>query len=198
MNAGQKLLKNLFPPKKFTVEIQEQEFSFVPCGIQSLSNAKKLSHTLFSSLAILLSDSDNMNTVTQRTLGEVTEVTSEPPSADLYEAINKRRTEAFSAISDLLCDASARADLNKIIANSLRTDSNFEDYSPADILNFLDNLDIPTYIEFLKGTALANAKAAGPFFERIFDSIETTLKKRGLDIQDQQKSEPKKGTKKKV
>jgi hypothetical protein len=95
--------------------------------------------------------------------GEImTKTVVQPINPDLATLrTNQRERSVQGAIKSLFSDAN-RAALGELIMDSLKDDFPRGKKRPAEeCLEFVDSMDLPTFVEFLKGLAEANAKVFG-------------------------------------
>lgn len=158
----------LLSPLSVVREIHDRKVTFYTCSVRTCARlAGLISEVTGHITALLGSNSDRDQGTTEEVFqpadGEImTKTVRSPINPDLAALRGKQRKVAVEgAIKALLSDKN-RAAVGELLMDSLKDDFPRGEKRPVEeCLGFIDEMDVPTFVEFFKGLAEANAKVFG-------------------------------------
>lgn len=158
----------LLSPISVDREIHGQKVTFYTCSVRTCAKLSGLLSTLaghFTTLMGANSERDQGKTEEdyQTEAGEIISKTiTQPINPDLATLRANQKERAVSGAISALFAESNRAALGELLMDSMKDEFKRGQNPPTEeCLAFVDLLDIPTFIEFLKGLFEANAKVFG-------------------------------------
>ena len=157
----------LLSPANVEREIHGKTVTFYQCSMRTCARMSGFLAKMAGHLSALMSPSGRDQGKTeedyQTTDGEIIQKTmTEPINPDLARLRTKQRQAAVEgAITELMSDAN-RTVIGALLMDSLK--DNFprgKKQPPEACLEFVDSMDVATFIMFLRGLAEANAKVFG-------------------------------------
>lgn len=168
----------LFERKFVSRQIGGQTWNFYPVSVARIFELRTTIHDLFVSVSALFAkNADDVGQEIERiTQGsdkiERTHIAAISP--DLASLRSTQRAEAIGKSVNALFSETNKMALGRLLCDSLREE--FEPTCPDDeVRSFLNDLDLPTLVEFLMGFAEANIKVFGPVGEKMRAALKTKL-----------------------
>ncbi len=161
----------LLSPLSVDREIHGQTVTFYTCSVRTCARLSGLLSQLAGHLTTLLGSSSGRDQGTTEEVyappegetGEImTKTVVEPINPDLAAFRTKQREGAVTGAIEALFADKNRAAIGELLMDSLKDEFPRGKKRPADeCLAFIDEMDLPTLIDFLRGLAEANAKVFG-------------------------------------
>lgn len=161
----------LLSPLSVDREINERQVTFYTCSVRTCARLSGLIAQLVGHFTTLLGsnsgrDQGQTEEIYAPPEGEVGEILTktvvEPINPDLAALRVKQRAGAVQGAIETLLSKANRAAIGEMLMDSLKDDFPRGKKRPADeCLEFIDSMDVPTLVLFLKGLAKANAEVFG-------------------------------------
>lgn len=161
----------LLSPLSVDREIHGVKVTFYTCSVRTCARLSSLLSKLAGHFTTLLGSNSGRDQGTTEEVyappegetGEImTKTVVQPINPDLAAFRSTQRENAVKGAVDALFDEKNRAAIGELLMDSLKDDFPRGTKRPVDeCLAFVDEMDIPTFIEFLKGLAEANSKVFG-------------------------------------
>jgi len=163
-------------PDKFRVlsplyhdqEIGDNSFRFYTNSVKAAAKTSQLLEELAAHVSVLLGKTSQdqghiVEDFKDPETGASVEKTSVPPiNPDLARLRSEERQKAVRGAIKALLNAKHRMTIAELLMDSLRDDWDRAKPHPSqEIQEFLDGMDMPTLVSFIKGWATANAKLFG-------------------------------------
>lgn len=161
----------LLSPLSVDREIHGQTVTFYTCSVRTCARLSGLLSQLAGHFTTLLGGSSARD---QGTIEEVyappegehgeilTKSIVQPINPDLAALRSKQRQQALQGAIQSLFDKKNRAAIGELLIDSMKDEFPRGKRRPTEeCQEFVDEMDVPTLIEFLKGLAEANAKVFG-------------------------------------
>ena len=158
----------LLSPLSVDREIHGQQVTFYTCSVRTCAKLSGVLSKLaghFTTLIGANSDRDQGKTEEdyQTEAGEIISKTIvEPINPDLAQLRADQKERAVAGAIEALFSTKNRAAIGELLMDSMKDEFPRGKKPPAEeCQGFIDEMDVPTLIEFLKGLAAANAKVFG-------------------------------------
>jgi len=167
----------LLSPHCVTREIAGESYVFYPCSLGAVARMATLIQKLSGHLATLLIDDSKDRGVAEENYTDeggtfVNKRATSEASLELASLRTEQRRDAVQGAVDALLDPDHRISLGKLVMNSLREDFPRGREIPADVAReFVESMDLPVFVEFLRGLAEANTKTFGDLGKRLRDFL---------------------------
>ena len=163
-------------PTYITVEINGLDQHFYACSLGCAFRLKNIAKPIVKAMATLLIDGGdtdqgmmkNESFTKDESLETVTAY--QPIGAELADLRHKHKQEALDSLLDALLDPANKLVLAEVIVDSLRETykKNSEGLvDEKDVRSFARDVDLPTFVECLKGVGKANIGVFGPLAQRL-------------------------------
>lgn len=174
----------LLSPASVTREINGEDFTFYTVSLRVAAKMAPLLSRLAGHFSTLLSgdpkqDQGRIEEDFATPEGEViSKTTVQPINPELATMRAEKREQAIRGAVDALLDPQNRRALGELLMDSLRDDfpRGAKNRDAGEIQEFVDGMDIPVFIEFLKGLAAANAKVFGDLGNGIGRAVQARAK----------------------
>lgn len=157
----------LLSPLTVDREINGKTVTFHTCSVRTCARLSSFISKMAGHLSVLMTsenrDQGKVEEDYQTKEGEIIQKTIvDPINPDLAELrVAKRKKAVEEAFSELMSEPN-RALIGDLLMDSLKENFPRGEKRPADeCLEFVDSMDVPTFIQFLIGLAAANAKVFG-------------------------------------
>ena len=158
----------LLSPLSVEREIHGQTVTFYTCSVRVCARLSGLLSQLAGHFTTLLGsgssrDQGSVEEIYQQAEGEVmSKHIIEPINPDLAALRTKQKEKALHGAIQAIFDPKNRAAIGELLIDSIKDVFPRGKRRPAEeCQEFVDEMDVPTLIEFLKGLAEANAKVFG-------------------------------------
>lgn len=187
----------LLSPFSVDREIHGQKVTFYTCSVRTCAKLSGLLSQLASNFTTLLAggavDQGSTEEVYHQPDGELmTKKVIEPINPDLATMRGKQREKAVHGAIQALFDPKNRAAIGELLMDSLKDEFPRGQKRPVDeCQEFVDQMDLPTFIEFLRGLAAANAKVFGDLGKELGRAVQDKAKELlGTGAEDPDEEEP--------
>jgi hypothetical protein len=157
----------LLSPLSVDREIHGVKVTFYTCSVRTCARLSGLLSEIAGHVSAILGKTDRDQGTTDETFqspeGEIhSKQVVQPINPELAGMrVTQRKKAVSGAITSLLSDKN-RAAVGELIMDSLKDDFPRGEKRPAEeCLAFIDEMDVPTFVEFFRGLAAANAKVFG-------------------------------------
>ena len=174
----------LLSPLSVDREIHGQTVTFYMCSVRTTARLQGFIAKMAGHLSTLLGANSkrDQGTVTEDYTtdeGEVIQKTViEPINPDLARLRTQQRQGAIEGAVNALLDDKSRTAIGELLMDSLKDDfPRGKKRPPEECLDFVDSMDIATFVEFLKGLAEANAKVFGDLGKELGLAVQVQAEK---------------------
>jgi hypothetical protein len=149
--------------------IEGVDFTFYPVSLRCAAKMAPLLSRLAGHFSLLLggeSRTDQGRTIEDYTTADgdvVSKTVVDPINPDLARLRDEQRERSIAGAVEAILDDRHRLAVGELLMDSLRDDfpRGAKQRSAADIQDFVDQMEVPVFIEFVKGLAAANARIFG-------------------------------------
>lgn len=169
--ATEKTPSSFVVPEGFTVEINGVERVFYAMSLKTVFQLRSIAKPILTSLASIFgSTQQSLREVYQA--GEVTKKTFEPLPSDTLKGEVLAREKAIADLTDALLDPRNAELFRLLLTDSLRDDYPRPVKLTKEQIAELEELDVPTAIEFLGGVFQANKGIFAPLAKGVREAKE--------------------------
>lgn len=169
----------LLSPHFVEREINGETFKFFPVSLGASAPMADMISELSRHFSVIFSDTNRDQGSTHEEMEDpdgatMKKTTVQPINPDLAMIRIDKRSAAVQKAIETLVNPKYRLALGELLMNSLREDFPREDRKSrksAETQDWIDSLELPTFIEFLKGLAEANAEVFGAMGKSLKDAL---------------------------